>query len=358
MDIAVRRLVLPLVASVAVAGTCLAAPGLALADGEAAFANQQTQEELAAEAASVEGTAYSFGGIQFTVPDDFETIALGSTALASNADGSIMLSVSIADMGEPVPDDSAEWGAYFQPFAEETAENSSAELGDLGLYQLVDGTVGYVYAIMGDQGGIPVILTQVYVPFEDGTFALVQVACEMSDDDLLNLADDISATIMLATDEAQPLDQEEVAEPTDVQQVEAAGIAFDLPAGYTADPDSTEEEPLWASPDQTVMVSVIPELATGYSTMGDSMLALAEYAIVEGLDGTVESQTVLSNDGTDVDVYVFSYEQEGMDLMGILGMVVLPDDSVTGMIAMTPLAFAADNDAEVTAIFESIRIAE
>lgn len=401
MEANARRFAPAFLMSVALAGTCLAAPGIALADA-AAGAEEQPAVELEQQAgagleaegsnaaaeegassetpasadeaeaqgaqAAADGT-YACGGVQITVPEDFEVADLEYMLIATNADASIVISVSPSGSDDTVPADPAEWGAFFEPFAESSATEMGGTYEDGGIYTLADGTQAQVFAIgAAETDGTPIVLAQCYVPLADGTFTLVQVGCYADDEATVELADSISETIVLASDEAeaeagQAADTADVAAAddaaaADVQTVQAGGIELDLPAGYVADESSTEDEPAWHSADNTVMVGVLPGLISGYSSMDGDVFGMVATGIAENLGGTVESTVTFSNDGTDVDVYVFTFSSDGMEFVGALGMVALPDDTVTGMLALSPMSNVAGSDGDVTALFESIRLAE
>lgn len=201
------------------------------------------------------------------------------------------------------------------------------------------------------------------MPLADGTFTLVQVGCYADDEATVELADSISETIVLASDEAEAeagqaadtaddaVGDDAVA--ADVQTVQAGGIELDLPAGYVADESSTETEPSWLSADGNVMIGVTPNLLDEYSTVGEEGLDLLALIVAEGLGGELAGSTVLPNG---VYAYTLTFSVEGQEGIAILGMVPLADDTVTSILAMTPLENAANSDAEVTAVFESVRV--
>ena len=394
MEANARRFAPAFLMSVALAGTCLAAPGIALADA-AAGAEEQPAVELEQQAgagleaegsnaaaeegassetpasadeaeaqgaqAAADGT-YACGGVQITVPEDFEVADLEYMLIATNADASIVISVSPSGSDDTVPADPAEWGAFFEPFAESSATEMGGTYEDGGIYTLADGTQAQVFAIgAAETDGTPIVLAQCYVPLADGTFTLVQVGCYADDEATVELADSISETIVLASDEAeagQAADTADVAAAddaaaADVQTVQAGGIELDLPAGYVADESSTETEPSWLSADGNVMIGVTPNLLDEYSTVGEEGLDLLALIVAEGLGGELAGSTVLPNG---VYAYTLTFSVEGQEGIAILGMVPLADDTVTSILAMTPLENAANSDAEVTAVFESVRV--
>ena len=397
MEANARRFAPAFLMSVALAGTCLAAPGIALADA-AAGAEEQPAVELGQQAsagleaegsdvaaeegassetpafadeseaqgaqAAAEGT-YACGGVQITVPEDFEVADLEYMLIATNADASIVISVSPSGSDDTVPADPAEWSAFFEPFAESSATEMNGTYEDGGIYTLADGTQAQVFAIgAAETDGTPIVLAQCYVPLADGTFTLVQVGCYADDEATVELADSISETIVLASDEAEAGQADDAAETADdaagddaaaadVQTVQAGGIELDLPAGYVADESSTETEPSWLSADGNVMIGVTPNLLDEYSTVGEEGLDLLALIVAEGLGGELAGSTVLPNG---VYAYTLTFSVEGQEGIAILGMVPLADDTVTSILAMTPLENAANSDAEVTAVFESVRV--
>lgn len=372
MEATQRRFPLALLASVALAGTCLAAPGLALAgtaaepDGRAAEAVGSLSDSAdEGRDASDGATVYALGGVQVAIPDNFELVDLGYTALASNEDGSVVVSITPSDADAAVPEDDSQWASYFSTFSDASAHETSASSSVGEICDLADGTRAYAVSLVAEQKGGQAALSQCYVPLEDGTFTLVQIACDASNEEAAATAEAIGSSIARATDDALVLGRSDQGGdvPADqasagVQPTQAGGLAFDLPAGYVADESSTEDEPAWHSADNTVMVGVLPGLISGYSSMDGDVFGMVATGIAENLGGTVESTVTFSNDGTDVDVYVFTFSSDGMEFVGALGMVALPDDTVTGMLALSPMSNVAGSDGDVTALFESIRLAE
>ena len=376
METSARNSVFAFLVSAAIAGTCLAVPGMALADDavdsgaaelEQQAGNLATEEASAPEASATEGDGaqasaedgtYTCGGVQVTVPADFEVADLGYTLIATNADSSIVVSISPTSYETAVPTDTAEWSSFFEPFAAESASEMGGTYEDGGIYTLADGSQAQVFAIAGEEeNGTPFVLAQCYVPLEDGTFTQVQVGCYIDDEATVELADSISETVVLASDAddaeaAAPAEDSATAETGDVQTVQAGGIELDLPADYVLDESSTEEEPSWLNADGNVMIGVTPNLIDEYSTVGEDGLDLLALVVAEGLGGELAGSTVLPNG---VYAYTFTFSVDGQDGIAILGIVPLADDTVTGVLAMTPLENAAASDAEVTAVFESIR---
>ncbi len=357
MKITTLRPVATFIASAALAGTCLATPGLALA-GESTTEVALPSASAAADQAS--GVVCACAGVQITVPEDFDAIELGNMVLASNADGTIVATIVPSGTDGAVPSASDEWGAYFLPIAESTAESLGGVCTDGGVYTLADGTESYACVISYEQDGMQALLAQCFVPMTDGSYVMVQIACDSADDAIVELADEISETIVLADESTSQASADPSATAVadgDTQVVQAGGIEFDLPATYVPDASSTEEEPAWTSADGNVYVSVIPGVLEGYSTEDEDALDLIAALVVSGLGGSGENSTVLSNGDVDVHAYVFTFSAMGEEVAGILGMVILPDDTVTGVLAMTTLENASSSDAEVTALFESIHLA-
>lgn len=405
MDMSKSRPVFAFLASVALAGTCLAAPGLALANDEIEDAEQGLAEAIAdleeltasmedgvfeedaeasvadpdaavadaeaedvaadeaddaSEAQAIEGGTYTCGGVQITLPEGFEGTDLGVMFLASNEDASIVVSIVPSDASAGAPSDPAEWDAFFMPFAEETVAGSDDVYGEGEVYTLADGTQAYVIPISSQEAdGTPIIMVQCYIPFADGSITQVQIACYADDEEIVALADEISESIVLATDgadaEAAGDGAAEAADgqaAEDLQTVQAAGIEFDLPAGYIPEENSTEEEPAWTNAEDTVYVSVSPAILEEYSTLEEGSLDLLALIVVEGLGGELAGSVEMPNG---VVAYTFTFPVEGQTVVGVLGMIPLADDTVTSMLALAPLEYAADLDAEVTAVFESVR---
>lgn len=367
MEATQRRFPLALLASVALAGTCLAAPGLALA-GTAAEPDGQAAEAVGSLSDSADegrdasdgATVYALGGVQVAIPDNFELVDLGYTALASNEDGSVVVSITPSDADAAVPEDDGQWASYFSTFSDASAHETSASFSGGEICELADGTRAYAVSLVAEQKGGQAALSQCYVPLEDGTFTLVQIACDASNEEAAATAEAIGSSIARATDDALVLGRSDQGGdvPADqasagVQPTQAGGLAFDLPAGYVADESSTETEPSWLSADGNVMIGVTPNLLDEYSTVGEEGLDLLALIVAEGLGGELAGSTVLPNG---VYAYTLTFSVEGQEGIAILGMVPLADDTVTSILAMTPLENAANSDAEVTAVFESVRV--
>lgn len=356
-----RRSPLAHLAAAVLVGACLAVPGPALA----VSADRQETESGIAATDSVDGTApqesavYSFGGAQVAVPGDFHIVDLGFAMLAGDADGSVVVSIAPSDADVPVPEDPSQWKAYFSAGAGTANVAMEVPSSEGKVIELADGAQAYAVSFAAEQGGSQISLSRIFIPLDDGTYTLVQVAWDAQSGDADTRAQSIAASVARATEGAQPLDRlpQSASASADGQTTEAGGITFTLPADYTADEGSPTDDPTWHSADNTVMVGVLPNLIAGYSSLDKGVFDMIATGIANDLGGTVGGSTALSNDGTGVDAYVFTFSSEGVGFVGVLGMVVLPDDTVTGVLALSPMDGAAGNDRDVAALFGSIRLA-
>lgn len=355
-----RRPSLAYLAATVLVGACLVTPGPALATS----AVSQETEDVAVSSTPVDGTAsqesavYSFGGVQVAVPDGFHIVDLGFAMLAGSADGSVVVSIAPSDADASVPEDSSQWETYFSAGTASVGMEVPSFEGEV--LDLSDGTQAYAVSLAAEQGGSQISISCIFVPLDDGTYTLVQVAWDAQDGDADAMARSIAASVVRATGDARSLDPsaQGISTPADSQTVESGGIAFTLPSDYAADEGSSTDDPTWHSADNTVMVGILPNLIAGYTGLGKNVFDMIAVGIAKDLGGTVGGNATLSNDGTDVDAYVFTFSSEGVGFVGVLGMVVLPDDTVTGVLALSPMDGAAGNDRDVAALFDSIRLAD
>lgn len=350
---------------------CFAAPGLALADAAGtskntvpgsmgitgAAAAQASAAQSGTDAPAADATDYALGGVQVSLPvEGFEIVTLSGVALASNEDASLVVTIVPvnADADLPVGDD--ELTAYFGDFAQATADELGVEVEAGNAYELLDGTASYVYLISYEtEDGVSIVSGQCYVPTGARSFTMVQITFDANNDEVAELANHISATVALATPEAVQLDKTGDVELT--QAVEAGGIAFNLPADFILDETSPSDEPTWFNEDGTVMLGVIPNLISEVSALGSDVLDLIAIGIAESLEGQIEGATVLDQNDAEVYVYVFTFASGEEEFVGALGMAILADDTVTGILALAPMESASEADAVVTAVFDSITLA-
>lgn len=355
MEFTKRHSVCAFLMSLAFAGTCLAAPAAASAANASTNAGSPSPSttDVAEHDAAQAEAIYALGGVQFCVPSDYEVVDLGSMAIASNASASVVVTVIPATVQDTIPDQD-QWPDYFAPGSQAVLGSEDATATDLGVIELDDGTPAYACRLDLSQNDVKNALEQRYIPLSENEFTLVQVAFYTEDDDARHDGEAVLASIARATDAATKLGA--VAAFPSVGEVEVGGIAFDLPEGFIADPTAPADEPSWYNEDNTLMLGVMPLLIDGLSDIGDEAFDLIAEGIAQGLGGVIEGSSVLDNKEADVRVYVFAFASEGQEFIGTLGMVPLPDDTVTGILALTPMASAESVNAAITSVFGSIRL--
>lgn len=328
--------------------------------------------EPAADAAAAPAgfTIYAFGGVEAAIPDGLDVANLGSMALASNSDASLVVSIvgpsSIADV--PAGEDG--WQAYFTPFAQAALSDlastgQAASLVDGGAVTLRDGTRSYLIEVsFTASDGTPMRASQYYVPLGDGTFTMVQVASSAADVSAAEQALAIGGSVELQADEAVELGGTavEAAGALLAQTVEAGGISFGLPDGFVASAGADEQGSesdaagsvglAWHSPDGSLVVGVLPRLIEDLSAIGSGSFDVIAEGVAQSLSGKLEARASIVGDTA---VYVFTFFSEDEGYIGTLALVPLDDGSVTGLLALTPLASAAENDATLAAVFRSVR---
>lgn len=347
------------------------APGAAFAPGapsapsanampaatSAAGADATPSAPAAADAAPETSEAtYALGGLQFTVPAGFRVVALGDLALAANADGTLVVSAASVPAVADADDASllaADPEAFFWAVAQDAAGQLDAEPVALGAYELADGTVSYFYGTVSTVDGDEVLTTSCFVPLNDG-FTLVQITVDTSDEDLVEQADQISASIVLTTDDAAPLDRQPDVELA--QQVEVGGVTLGLPADFATNDATESATPSWSNADGTVAFTVLPSLVNDVAAIGEESLGSIAEGVVQQLGGQTLGTAFLDNDGTGVRVCLFSFEDSGSGYMGILGATVVADGSATGFLAVAPASCPEKTADAVATVFASIRM--
>jgi len=340
-----RHPFLAVVASVLIAGACLAAPALAEPVAE-------TGVDVAPEVAS-DTTTYAFAGLQCAVPGDYLTKVEDGIAIMVNPQNTLSVMLVALDPAEPVPADPEEWGAYFAQYAEAAATSSDSQIVDGWPGTLEDGGQGYVYQMSSLVGEVPVMSLQMYVPMADGSFVTFQLSM-VQDEALLDEAELIADSLALATPDAVELSERAASLP---QVGAAGGIEIGLPADFALDPASGADEPNWYSADGRFMVGIIPALVEELSAIGVESLDLIASGIAEGLTGTLEESRVIQNGDTVVYLYLFSFMDGASSYHGALGLVPLANDTVTGVLALILDGEGSTAAAEtVGEIFGSIQV--
>lgn len=366
-----------------------------------------TVDPNARAAATSDGSTQTLNvaGVRVTVPADLELAELGGVVVARDGAECLVVSVSLSTMTGDAADE-ARMKANFASIAQTVAGELGAALADFGATALTGGTDAYLYELEYTQDGAARTAGLCFVPTGGTSFALVQIAVDGSDQDMLAKARAVADSIEFvgaeaagatssaadsadaaSTAPAAPMDEvasvisaEESAHATHADAAASAasteatgttgtteatgakttvtvgGITFELPADFTNCSSSSSDECSWVSPDGSVTIGAIPSLIEDVSGIGTSAIGLVAEGIIEGVGGTTASHTVLTNGNTDVEVYVFTFTSSSVDFAGVLGIVVLPDNSVTALLSLTPAAAAAQHDPMITEILQSVRV--
>ena len=344
----VRHHVFALVATLALAGACLAAPSLAIAEDSVSTAVSVS----VVKDVSPSGT-YALGGLQCTLPGDYLVEVEGGVMYAQNADDTLVVAMLASGADAAVPQDPAVWGEFFGQYAQAAAAESDAEIAQSWPTQLKDGAEAYAYQLEYTSDGVPVVALQTYVPMADGSFGLFQIAMAQGQA-LADEAAAISQSVVRTTPEARVLAVDGIVL---TRAYEVGGLRIAMPASLLLDEASAAQEPNWYSVDGSFMVGVIPALVEELSTIGTESLDLIAEGIVAGLDGTLESAQVVGRVGGIVYLYTFAFSDDGAQYAGVLALVPLADNTVTGVLALAPSASdMGDVGRSVAAIFNSIEI--
>ena len=379
-----RHPALAMLVSLSLAGTCLAAPALAGAIevdlGSAAI----VAEEAAASVLEVEGATtgaielpgegesteaeevieateglYAFGGLQLELDDSFEIEISDGLMLAISEELGVVVNITPTDSAGMVPEDQAEWEAFFTQFVDLVAEQINGTVGATYLGEMNTGFYGYSCEVIFEQSGTEIASVQAYVPLGDGSFTMFQIAWENGNEEAYNNAGVIASTLHYATDEAIQLGAQLG------QEVTAAGITLCLPDELIYDETSLADEPTYFTDDGSFMLSVTPAFVEDLSGLAaelelestEDVLDLMGMSIADGLEGTLADSVVLENQTTNVYTYIFSFADGGTDFVGVIGMVPLADDTVTGVLALLTLDNFDAVAEMVEAIFATIELA-
>lgn len=343
--------VLTALVSLSVAGTCLAVPGIALAD-KAAPADDDAVEAAADEAADG-AQILSFGGVRVDIPLDMEVVELPENnaddmQMANLPGGTLSVAVTASDDDEAMPAD-ADPEEFFAEVADGLAAELDAEISTSGTLDLADGATAYTYEIdepAEKEGGLAGRIVFAFVPTGDGAYATIQISCFDTDVEAhADAIDDMLASIALSED-----DPAASAAPADLpQQAEAGGIALNLPEDVAEVED--KDGARWENADGSLIVRVVPDALPGEEATTDAIEADVEL-LASAVEGTVGAGSVLWNDDvTTVQTYTVEFELDGTAYVTTYGYVVLEDGTATVVICDCT---ADDYDARYAALLDSI----
>jgi hypothetical protein len=338
-NIVTRHPALAALAALSLAGTCLAAPGLALAatgslaDIAASAASAAAEDANAAEigeaaTTEVESQFLAQGGVQVSVPGSYTVSNDDGYPLAVNADETVAVAVIDMELDAEhlalIPEDQDEVLLTLADLAQQSVESLDGTVVDSTTLQIGDGAaVAYCYGIScTDEDGTPTFLAEYFV-VTDKALVLVQIAC--AEDVIDELADELSAI----EDSIAPCD----ALAGTVYEV--GGLAITIPDDtFELDGEATDTEATWFATDGEAMISVMGDLGTGETIDAAYFDALADELIAE-LDGTPENTTVLTNGDLEMTLYGFTIEDDGTTYYGAIGLANTSDDCLTAILVLT-----------------------
>jgi hypothetical protein len=351
-----RHLALTALVSLSLAGTCLAVPGLALAETgslasiaeNAAAATKAAATTDDVEEAEVESQTLAAGGVQVSVPGSYAVSNDAGYPLAMNEDETV--AVAVIDMGldadglASIPEDRDEALAGFAEVALESVEDLDGNIADSDVVQVADGAaVAYCYGITctADDGTDSYLAA--YFVVTDKSLVLVQiVAATDALDDLNDELAAIEASLTLSGTDA-----------LEGTVYEVGGLAVTIPDDtFELDGEVADDSATWFSTDGNAMITVMGDLGGGETIDAAYFDALAE-ELIDELDGTAANATVLTNDDLEISLYGFTIENDGDTYYGAIGLANVSDDCLSAILVL----FSDDADAELNDTLEAVLLA-
>lgn len=338
------KLVAAATLSLAVAGTCLAAPAFAAGRssalggvaGAVAQAAEQAQDQAkgadassADEAVSV-GETVTFAGLTFTVPEGFSQLDDDDTddeqlLVVANEDATAM--VSVYDMRDTGLDADTDWAEYFSHLAQASVEGLDATMEDLGTDTTQGGVTAYGFGIQASDDEGDYYILQVYVPMDEG-FVLMQVGYEIGQatEDEVDSLGVLLDSVELASEDGLDIDS---------LKTSSCGLTFELPEGVSA---YDGDENAWMDEDGSIVIKAVGDLVEGASELTEEDYDyLFELLVPEG-DAPTSKVTQVGEGtvkGKDVTSQYRSYKVEDPDETMYAVVIVAPaaDDSLSLVIA-------------------------
>ena len=334
--------------SLAVAGTCLAAPALAAGDSSAlgsaldavARAAEQAGTEQAPSAPGADdsdplislGTHVNFAGLAFDVPEGYTDDEDPSDDVLSVTNESGTVSISVYDMREVGFPADTDWASFFSSLAQiSVAGYEGSTVEGLGSDELGEGTLMYAYGLVVPDGDDTYIIVQLYVPTAEGGFTFMQMgysANDVTDEDTDELTEVIDS-LKLAEDDGLDIDD---------LGTSSCGFTFDLPEGLVPYED---EDYAWIDENGDILIMTMGHVVEGAAELtSEDYAALYEALTPEG-DSPESKVTLLDRDVVDgknglVSAYS-SYE------------VADPDETVYAVVIVTPVL--EDDSVSVTIVW-------
>ena len=314
-----------IVCSLALAGTCLAAPCMALA-----AQSTNTMGQQAAAAAEADFDTVVFGGVAITLPDGFSIMDSDVMLMGTSADGKIV--VAITTVSDSIMGDGA---------IADAAQRSAELVGGTLSEKLEDATPAGTpltgYGIQYMAAGEAHSMLLVFVPV-GSSLTLVQIDVPSADSQALNAElTTIVSSIMPATE----LDatQTPVTDPTPTETVELGdtlefgGLRVALPEGMSGRTSGTMAT--WQTDDGMFAVQVVANIAQdqGNSITDEQYDELAQ-VIAESTGGEILTKTIITDpsSGAVMHYYIMTLpiSEDGSHFYVVtLGMVVVRDGSLS-----------------------------
>ena len=375
----------PLVAfaSLALAGTCFAAPATAMASDSlidsllaellGGITGIEQPAQAPATVAADGNVAVSFGGLTVEIPADYEQSDLGSMMwLATSPDGGTTAVIFTMDLGQAIPYDSADFQAIIEQSVASEMENlgGGAKVSSTSTYETPSGATVLLYGLDFDKGAA---VSQVAIAFVEQpgstTFSFLEVATTPS-----ATADELAAAnTMLATlDVASPASSAASSsspssggrlsigggKTTTVDEGTFAGMTCSIPKGYTLDKDSSNDEfRAWVSEDGHGAIYIVADVLYGASLDDFTIDDLNELA---DSDASSLSMAVTNTDTLETEtttVYLYAMANSEGTYYGILGYVPVEDGTLDCLV-VTGDDFGIVFNETVQALYESVELAK
>lgn len=339
------------------AGTCLFAPGLALA--ASASASAAPDAPSASVSALKDAQGVTLGKVGMDVPGDWSVVELGDVmVVASSPDGLMTASlVSVADEKAPAPG-SAELEAYLADAAQRCADGLAGELKGAASVELADGAEGYACVIDATQAETGSMVYLVYVPEKAGVLTTVMICAAPEVTDGEDVADAIAQTVSASVKQPAAKAASGARDASVALDVtgEGGGITLGLPDGMLAE-DGDPEMPSWVSEDGCFMVGVIPDVTEGEGTFTAEEMDMCAQLVAGMFGGEVLGSTTTGAKDATVMLYAYAFAQDDEVFMGAIGFVPVADGSLTAIMAICTGEQAEMYGAVMDAMFASVSLA-
>ncbi len=325
------KLVASATLSLALAGTCLAAPAFAasgtsalggLIDAAAQTAAQaQDQGQDAADAtdtaaadeAASQGETVTFAGLSFTLPEGFAQLDDTDEQVLIAANEAQTCMVSVYDMRDAALPEGADWDDYFAELAQGSVEGLESTVKDLGTDTSKGGVQLHGFSVETSDDEGTYFIVQAYAPMGEG-FVFIQAGY-----DTANTSKEESQAL------GDFLDSVSVASESGVK-TSACGLTFELPEGMSA---YKGDENAWMDEGSDILIKAVDHVANGASHLTDDDYGALFNELMPSGDSADSKVTLLDLNtvaGKDVTSTYATYE------------VVDPDGTMYAVVIVTPAA--------------------